>query len=902
MNNFPPNVDALTASVQVGDSIGLSRLFEAFDLDGDPITRIRFRDNGLAATSGFFTVNGVRQPSNAFIEISANQIGSVRYEAGLIEANETFSVQVGDAERLSTIDTSRIFTLPGNFFAPVVTPVPGSVQEREVLDPATLFTVTDAEDNDIVRYLIADFGTNANGGHFLLNGVRQQSGQFFAVEADQLEDLEYIGGRFGQTENVGIVAFDGEFFSDVASVPVTTRPNQFAPELTTFNVNTGLGRNIAAASLFNFSDADGNTPKTYGFLDTGLAVDSGYFTVNGIRQAAGSFFTIPAEEINTVRYQVSEQSSSEAYRVFATDGRFSSGVESAVVNAIPRPTLTVNDPTVIVDELEQVSFVSLITADPQGPALSTYQVIDQNESPISARLLLNGVRLEQGVVHTLNSQQFSQLQIEGGPSDGRQFDQFLVRGRNELFFTDWQEFEVSTESVANRALNSNQNWGDELDNGEKFVITYSFIDGVDDVDPDNTSPPVPTYYPDDADERNNPFPLGNSQRASVRQALETIEQLADIDFVEVPFQIDAANATMIFGLREGFDAAVAANARFPTDPTGLGTEPGDIWYNRTVFPEDSLDNDPGDFFFYTTLHEVGHTLGFKHPRTGTNGVFDALPVASDFPRLTVMSTAFDFATNPIPASFSLYDILEVQRLYRPNDEFNLGNDHYRFDGSGLVTVWDAGGRDTINLQSSTASEFIDLHEGAFSTVNGVNNSIAIAFGAVIENARGGAASDVIIGNSARNLLFGNGGNDTLEGDGGNDVFRGGAGDDTYIWRLGDGRDRVDEQNQGGTDSIHIFDDTALSSLQNDLVFRRFGDNLRIDLRFDRLEGQGTILIRNQELEGSKVETLRLFNTNGDQIGQDIDLDSIYQQATSEAQFFQLTTQETENGFIAIPAS
>ena len=239
-------------------------------------------------------------------------------------------------------------------------------------------------------------------------------------------------------------------------------------------------------------------------------------------------------------------------------------------------------------------------------------------------------------------------------------------------------------------------------------------------------------------------------------------------------------------------------------------------------------------------------------------------------------------------------------MYRPNLEHALGNDQYFFEAGRLETIFDAGGRDTFNLTRSVVPETIDLNEGAFSTVNGIQNSAAVAFNTVIENARGGGAGDTLIGNSARNLLFGNGGNDTLEGNGGNDVLRGGAGRDTYVWRTGDGRDRIDEQRSAGVDAIHIIDDTALSSLSDDLVFRRFGRDLRIDLRFNRGQAQGTFIVKDQQLGRSRVETLRFFNTDGDQIGPDIDLDSIFQQANTTAQFFQLTGQETNRGFIAIP--
>lgn len=907
MNFFPPSVSARVTSVQIGDSVAFSNMFTASDLDGDDITLFRFRDNSAAATSGFFTVRGVRQASNTFIEVGANDLAFVRYQAGLIESSETFSVQVGDGgTELSSVDVAVVNTITGNFFAPTIEVTPGFVQERGILDPQTLFEVSDPEGNPPVRFFFADRNANQNGGHFLFNGVRQESGRFFVVEADELDQLSFVGGRFGQSENVGIQVFDGEFVSDVVNVQVTTLPNLFRPVVNAFNVNSSPGATINVESLVQFSDQDGNAPRVFGFLDTGVGANSGFFTVNGVRQDAGTFFQVQANQLPTVEFQVSQQGSLEEYRVFAGDGRFASEIASATISSVPRPTLEVASSTVIVDDLEQIDFVDIVSQSDNGPPISTYQVLDQNTAANSAQLLLNGQQLEQGVVHTLTAQQFANLQIEGAPSDGRSRDQFLVRGQNPLFFTEWESFDVNTEANVGGALTSGFNWSPQLDNGEKFVITYTFIDGVDSTGGDVTTPPVPSYYADDADERNNPAPFGNAQRAATRQALESLEQFADIDFVEVPYEVDAADASVTFGLRSNFDAMVAANARFPVDGLGLGTEDGDIWFSRELFPETDAGAlvEPGSFFYYTLLHEVGHTLGFKHPFEPLNGNNELLPVATDFPRHTVLSNTFNFNEDPVPATFGIYDIIELQRLYRPNEEFNAGNNQYFFSENAenrfLSTINDVGGRDTFNLTSSTANETIDLHEGAFSTVDGLNNSVAIAFGTTIENARGGSGNDTILGNSARNLLFGNEGADILEGDGGIDTLRGGAGRDTYIWRTGDGRDLIDEQTLAGVDAIHIFDDTSLSSLQDDLVFRRFGRDLRIDLRFDQGPAQGSITVRDQQFGGSRIETLRLFTANGDQIGEDIDLNSIFVQADTTATFFRLSDQQTNRGFIAVP--
>ena len=927
MNLFPPSVEARVTSVQIGDTVAFSNMFTASDLDGDDITLFRFRDDSAAATSGFFTVRGVRQASNTFIEVGANDLQFVRYNAGLVESSETFTVQVGDGgDELSNIDIAVVNTIAGNFFPPTIDVTPGSIQEREILDPQTLFNVSDPEGNPPVRFFFADRRINNNGGFFLFNGQRQESGRFFVVEADELDQLSYVGGRFAQTENIAIQVFDGEFRSEVVDVAVTTLANQFRPEVNAFNVNTRLGATISGESLVTFSDEDGNTPRVFGFLDTGLEANSGFFTVNGVRQEAGTFFQVQGSQLSTVEYQVSEFASSEVYRVFASDGRFSSEIESATVSAIPRPSLVVEDfnfggidiggRTVILNSLEEVNFSSVVSQTGGGSPLSSFQVVDTdlNNDVNSARLVLDGNVLERGTVHDLTALEFSRLEIRGGFQDDRSSNQFLVRGRNELFFTDWEEFRIETVPNLNGALTSGNQFSPLLDNGERTQITFSFIDGVDPFDPNNTTPPVPSYYAPDADIRDGAFPLNDAQRAAVRAGLDSIETIADIEFVEVPYTIDAADVQITFGLTNGGPADALGFTTMPIDGFGLGNEQADVWFSRTFFPETGPDADfgIGSQFFVTAIHEVGHTIGFTHPFAGPI----AVPISLDTTQYSVMAGPDAFVNIPgfgaVPIGnngFGLYDIFEAQRIYRPNEEFNADNNQYRFDDvpvNVLSTIYDAGGRDTFNLTSSISNEVIDLHQGAFSTTNGLFTTdglpfgAAIAYGTIIENARGGSGNDTITGNSSRNLLFGNEGNDVLEGDGGIDTLRGGAGRDTYIWRTGDGRDLIDEQTQAGVDSIHIFDGTALNSLEDDLVFRRFGRDLRIDLRFDQGPAQGSITIRDQQFGGSRVETLRLFNANGTQIGQDIDLNSIFVQADTTASFFRLSDQQTNRGFIAVP--
>ena len=333
----------------------------------------------------------------------------------------------------------------------------------------------------------------------------------------------------------------------------------------------------------------------------------------------------------------------------------------------------------------------------------------------------------------------------------------------------------------------------------------------------------------------------------------------------------------------------------------------------------ALNTGQGSDFRAEAISSIAATLGLANPA-------GALPNALDFNFNTVLSGNSNNVFNPLadlsgigaePSTLQLFDIQELQNVYGVNTTFNDGNNQYgnffsgseaHFDGNDntlLTTLFDAGGIDTYNFTNHVADETIDLRQGTFSSVNGVDLALRTAYGSVIENARGGSGNDSIQGNEIRNLLIGNDGDDVLRGGGGDDVLRGIAGDDTFIWSLGDGRDVIQEEGGGGVDVLEIQDPSgALDSLEDDLTFRRLGNDLRIDLTFNQLPGQGTVTIQNFNDPNSQVELLRLTDSSGNQIGGDIDLVGIFNQATVVGTRFEVTGQpvvfDTFSAFAAAP--
>ena len=211
--------------------------------------------------------------------------------------------------------------------------------------------------------------------------------------------------------------------------------------------------------------------------------------------------------------------------------------------------------------------------------------------------------------------------------------------------------------------------------------------------------------------------------------------------------------------------------------------------------------------FYVFLHEIGHTLGLSHPGDydaahGPVGDYEAeAEFRQDTHRYTVMSYFDETSANDgsdyggyHPATPALYDIAVIQDIYGANMNTRTGNTTYGYGNTsgraaydfninkgGVMTIWDAGGRDAINLREDHHDNFLDLRNGHYSSVLGFTNNLAIAFDvdgkAVIEMGKGGSGNDTIRGNIHANKLYGNEGDDTLIGDNGSDYLDGGAGDD-----------------------------------------------------------------------------------------------------------------------------
>ncbi len=200
----------------------------------------------------------------------------------------------------------------------------------------------------------------------------------------------------------------------------------------------------------------------------------------------------------------------------------------------------------------------------------------------------------------------------------------------------------------------------------------------------------------------------------------------------------------------------------------------------------------------TLLHEIGHGLGLLHPHNdgdepggdpqfpgltddafayGSNGlnqgIFTIMSYNDGYAEVGLSPSAgFGWAMGP-----GAFDIAAVHAIFGANMTTNSGATSYALfnqnaAGTGWMTIWDTGGIDTISAGDTAFDSFIDLRAatlanefgggGFVSRIGGIIGGYTIAAGAVIENATGGLADDLIHGNSANNMLDGRAGIDTVD--------------------------------------------------------------------------------------------------------------------------------------------
>ena len=206
----------------------------------------------------------------------------------------------------------------------------------------------------------------------------------------------------------------------------------------------------------------------------------------------------------------------------------------------------------------------------------------------------------------------------------------------------------------------------------------------------------------------------------------------------------------------------------------------------------------GGYGITTMVHEDGHVLGLAH--TGdynapgnTAATFSQLS-AYDSNQWSIMSyfspsdtTAAYYNQSDVtntdwnggtPQTWMPLDILAVQRLYGVQTSgpltggqtfgfnCNVGGgseDYFDFtkNATPIITLWDAGTGNTLDLSGWSTGAAVDLRAGHFSSADGLTNNIGIGFGVHIDNVIGTTGVNTFILNADSDYVLGSEHGDTV---------------------------------------------------------------------------------------------------------------------------------------------
>ena len=274
-------------------------------------------------------------------------------------------------------------------------------------------------------------------------------------------------------------------------------------------------------------------------------------------------------------------------------------------------------------------------------------------------------------------------------------------------------------------------------------------------------------------------PMNSKQQQAVRDAFDYLSSIINVSFVPSD---QSGQADINFGTN---NQSAVNSSGYANVPNGGGDHPVNLFLDNSV---DSLNGTltQGSYGWETLIHEIGHTLGLKHPGNynasggGSPGPF--LSKALDTRQYTLMSYNNPAGsmlvgstskgnglisykgTTVNPSTYMMFDIAALQFMYGVGD--GIGTENYQVtsftaDWSGMQTLWTPKDG-VIDASLVTNANIIDLRAGAFSSINvipqsitnsfpsslkneatymGLNN-VGLAYGSQVALAKGGSADDV----------------------------------------------------------------------------------------------------------------------------------------------------------------
>ena len=440
--NAAPVVSASDSTVLLNNAVAASGLFSVTDADNDAITRYEFWDS--TAGNGHFEVNGVAAGVNVSIPVNSSQIQNTVFVGAPVSGTDQVWVRANDGQVWSDWKSWNVASAPHlTNAAPVVTASNATLLLNEAASAASLFSVTDADNDAITQYEFWD--DVAGGGYFRVNGAAQAAAQSIGVSAADLANTEYVGGANPGAEQVWVRANDGLAWSAWRAWNMTTAlhvPNA-APVVTAADSTILLNSTADASSLFSVSDADNDAITRYEFWDSTAGV--GHFTVNGAAQGVNVSIPVLAADLQNTRFIGASASGADQVWGRANDGQTWSDWKSWTMQSAPHLTNAapvVSAQTQGLLRNESVSAASLFSVtDADNDAITQYEFWDDVNG--GGHFELNGVQQAAAASIAVTAADLANTTYMGGANAGT--EQVWVRANDGIAWGAWKNWNMSTE-------------------------------------------------------------------------------------------------------------------------------------------------------------------------------------------------------------------------------------------------------------------------------------------------------------------------------------------------------------------------------------------------------------------------------------------------------------------------
>ena len=391
----------LTVSVNAAANLSVT------DPDGNAITQYQFWESPGSTNGGFYLINGIAQPRSHAITVNASDLAGVLFEGGAFAGSggtDLLWVRASDGQEygdwVSFTATTMAHALPGANQLPVVTVGNLTAGHGQSYTGTQLVTASDADGDTITKYQFWDSGRGVGSGpdptagYFLLNGQQEPENQAIEVTAAQLASITFQTASGSNL--LWARAYDGFAYGAWQSFTVTA-PVDNGPTAVVSDHTITKNASIAGTALVSASDNDGDPITTYQFWDNTPDEGSGYFVLNGVGQVGDTVIPVSAGQLASLSFQsgpgVGGAGSSDDLFVRAVD---SLGIYSAWeefhVNAPNQAPVVVGTNVNLGAAQTSVALSAMFTAsDPDGDAITQYELWDSTTDPNSGYFDVNGV-------------------------------------------------------------------------------------------------------------------------------------------------------------------------------------------------------------------------------------------------------------------------------------------------------------------------------------------------------------------------------------------------------------------------------------------------------------------------------------------------------------------------------